>query len=237
MASASTRPTPCSSSTSPTATSTAAMIETLLSDGAVVICDRYLASSIAYGEAQGLDPAWLEEIQRYLPRPDLTIVLDIAPDTAVQRKSDQPRPLRAGSRAAVARARQLPASEHAGGLDPVERRTRQERGLGRRHRCSRDAARAAVSARTSRAPAPAAHGRTRPASLPSCSHRRPPRATEPRSRAAPAGGRRRRPARCGAARLPAVRSASPSCAGAAARGRTGTPTCAARSAAWLKPRV
>ena len=63
------------------------MIETLLAQGAVVICDRYLASSIAYGEAQGLDPAWLEEIQRFLPRPDLTVVLDIAPDTAVQRKA------------------------------------------------------------------------------------------------------------------------------------------------------
>ena len=30
---------------------------------------------------------WLEEIQRFLPKPDLTIVLDIAPETAVQRKS------------------------------------------------------------------------------------------------------------------------------------------------------
>jgi dTMP kinase len=63
------------------------MIEGLLARGAVVICDRYLASSIAYGEAQGLDGAWLQEIQRFLPRPDLTIVLDIAPETAVQRKS------------------------------------------------------------------------------------------------------------------------------------------------------
>jgi dTMP kinase len=63
------------------------MIAGLVARGAVVICDRYLASSIAYGEAQGLDGAWLEEIQRFLPRPDLTIVLDIAPETAVQRKS------------------------------------------------------------------------------------------------------------------------------------------------------
>ena len=30
-------------------------IEQWLSEGAVVVCDRYLASSIAYGEAQGLD--------------------------------------------------------------------------------------------------------------------------------------------------------------------------------------
>jgi dTMP kinase len=62
-------------------------IEVLLADGAIVICDRYLASSVAYGEAQGLDGAWLREIQRYLPPPDLTILLDIAPETAAGRKT------------------------------------------------------------------------------------------------------------------------------------------------------
>jgi dTMP kinase len=62
-------------------------IEKLLGSGAVVVCDRYLASSIAYGEAQGLDGEWLREIQRYLPQPDLTILLDIAPETAAGRKT------------------------------------------------------------------------------------------------------------------------------------------------------
>ena len=62
-------------------------IESLLAAGAVIVCDRYTASSVAYGEAQDLDPAWLEDIQRFLPRPDLTIVLDIAPETAVHRKA------------------------------------------------------------------------------------------------------------------------------------------------------
>ena len=56
--------------------------------GTILICDRYLASSIAYGEAQGLDGAWLRDIQRYLPPPDLTILLDIAPDVSAQRKTD-----------------------------------------------------------------------------------------------------------------------------------------------------
>jgi dTMP kinase len=59
----------------------------LLAEGVVLVCDRYIASSIAYGEAQGLDPAWLTEIQKLLPRPDLTILLDIAPETAVRRKA------------------------------------------------------------------------------------------------------------------------------------------------------
>jgi dTMP kinase len=62
-------------------------IQALLEDGAIIVCDRYIASSVAYGEAQDLDPAWLTDVQRYLPKPDLTIVLDIAPETAVARKA------------------------------------------------------------------------------------------------------------------------------------------------------
>jgi len=54
--------------------------------GAIVICDRYLASSVAYGEAQGLDPDWLLEVQRELPQPSLTMVLDIPPEVSLQRK-------------------------------------------------------------------------------------------------------------------------------------------------------
>jgi thymidylate kinase len=46
-----------------------------------------MASSIAYGEAQGLDPAWLRDMQRYLPPAALTILLDIAPQTAAGRKT------------------------------------------------------------------------------------------------------------------------------------------------------
>jgi dTMP kinase len=64
-----------------------ALIEQWLAAGLVILCDRYLASSIAYGEAQGLDPVWLADIQRYLPQPGHTILLDIAPETAVQRKA------------------------------------------------------------------------------------------------------------------------------------------------------
>jgi dTMP kinase len=58
-----------------------------LEGGLILVCDRYLASSIAYGEAQGLEAGWLTEIQKFLPPPSLTIVLDIAPETAVGRKA------------------------------------------------------------------------------------------------------------------------------------------------------
>ena len=62
-------------------------IQRWLDGGLMLICDRYMASSIAYGEAQGLDPAWLTDMQKFLPAASLTIVLDIAPETAVQRKT------------------------------------------------------------------------------------------------------------------------------------------------------
>jgi dTMP kinase len=58
-----------------------------LDGGLALVCDRYTASSIAYGEAQGLDPAWLTDVQRFLPQPTLTVMLDIAPETAVARKA------------------------------------------------------------------------------------------------------------------------------------------------------
>jgi dTMP kinase len=55
--------------------------------GLILVADRYTASSIAYGEAQGLDPVWLSDIQKFLPPASLTIMLDISPETAVQRKA------------------------------------------------------------------------------------------------------------------------------------------------------
>ena len=58
-----------------------------IASGVVLLCDRYRASSIAYGEAQGLDAQWLENIQQLLPVPDLTIFIDIAPETAAKRKA------------------------------------------------------------------------------------------------------------------------------------------------------
>lgn len=62
-------------------------IQRWLDGGLILICDRYMASSIAYGEAQGLDPVWLTDMQKFLPPASLTIVLDIAPETAMQRKT------------------------------------------------------------------------------------------------------------------------------------------------------
>jgi dTMP kinase len=64
-----------------------ARLESWVAEGRIVVCDRYRASSVAYGEAQGLDAAWLTDIQRFLPAADLTILLDIPPEVAVERKA------------------------------------------------------------------------------------------------------------------------------------------------------
>ena len=61
-------------------------IEAWLAAGTMVVCDRYLASSIAYGDAQGVDAGWLADVQRLLPQPSLTILLDIPPDASLTRK-------------------------------------------------------------------------------------------------------------------------------------------------------
>ena len=62
------------------------VIERELAAGTVLVCDRYLASSVAYGEAQGLNSRWLSEIQVPLPQPDLTVLLDMSPDVSLARK-------------------------------------------------------------------------------------------------------------------------------------------------------
>jgi dTMP kinase len=62
-------------------------IERELARGTILVCDRYLASSVAYGEAQGLDAGWLEAVQTHLPQPDVTILLDIPPEVSARRKT------------------------------------------------------------------------------------------------------------------------------------------------------
>ncbi|MGQ0735576.1 MAG: dTMP kinase [Acidobacteriota bacterium] len=61
-------------------------IDAWIRAGHLVVCDRYLASSVAYGEAHGLNPTWLTLIQQGLPQPSLTVLLDIAPEASAARK-------------------------------------------------------------------------------------------------------------------------------------------------------
>ena len=53
-----------------------------------VVCNRYCDSNIAYGLANGLKKEWLENLDLGLPRPDLTILIDIPITESVFRKSE-----------------------------------------------------------------------------------------------------------------------------------------------------
>jgi len=61
-------------------------IWTHLRNGTFVICDRWLASSLAYGTTDGLDRAWLERIHGSLPQPTLTFYLQVPEAVALARR-------------------------------------------------------------------------------------------------------------------------------------------------------
>lgn len=53
----------------------ATVIEPALQEGATVICDRYVPSTIVYGVAQGLEAGWLADINRNFREPDEILLL------------------------------------------------------------------------------------------------------------------------------------------------------------------
>ena len=61
------------------------IIEPALKRGRTVISDRYIYSSIAYQGAGGLDIDWIREMNRFAPKPDIGILLDILPEFSLQR--------------------------------------------------------------------------------------------------------------------------------------------------------
>lgn len=71
-----------------------AEIEPFVRQGGVIISDRYDASSLAYQSVSsgrgGADAVeWIRSLNRYARRPELTIVLDIAPETAAARRLER----------------------------------------------------------------------------------------------------------------------------------------------------
>ena len=54
-----------------------------------LVSDRYDYSSVAYQSASAADTSvigWLRELNRFAPRPDLTLVIDVSPDVARSRR-------------------------------------------------------------------------------------------------------------------------------------------------------
>jgi len=71
-----------------------AQIEPFLQGGGVIVSDRFDASSLAYQSVMsgrgGPDAvAWIRTLNRYARRPDLTIVLDVAPNIAAARRQER----------------------------------------------------------------------------------------------------------------------------------------------------
>lgn len=60
-------------------------METYWKKGDVVLCDRYAISTLAYELGVLADRAWIEEIGRSAPRPDLTVYLRLSAEQAFER--------------------------------------------------------------------------------------------------------------------------------------------------------
>jgi dTMP kinase len=74
-----------------------AEIEPFLDEGGVIVSDRYDASSLAYqsvssgrGALKAVD--WIRTLNKHAMRPDLTVVLDLPPDVASQRRASRGEP-------------------------------------------------------------------------------------------------------------------------------------------------
>jgi dTMP kinase len=66
-------------------------IKQKLEQGYIVISDRYIESSIVYQSLQSdlVSIKWVKTINKFVAQPDLTIILDIDPKTALARKTQQ----------------------------------------------------------------------------------------------------------------------------------------------------
>jgi len=60
-------------------------VKPALEKGKVVVCDRYVYSTLAYQGAAGLDLEWIELINRFALIPDFALFLDVPPEIVVRR--------------------------------------------------------------------------------------------------------------------------------------------------------
>ncbi len=61
------------------------VIEPFLNQGYIVICDRYVYSSIAYQGAKNGDIKWIKTVNRYAIKPDIAIYLRVPLEVALER--------------------------------------------------------------------------------------------------------------------------------------------------------
>ena len=56
-----------------------------LTEGKIVICDRYIYSSLAYQGSAGLSLAWIKTINARALQPDFSIFIDVSPERVLER--------------------------------------------------------------------------------------------------------------------------------------------------------
>ncbi|NTX08239.1 dTMP kinase [Myxococcus sp. CA051A] len=64
----------------------AARVLPALEEGKLVLCDRYVLSSLAY-QGASLPMAWVEAVNGYAVSPDLTLFVGVAPEVAAKRRA------------------------------------------------------------------------------------------------------------------------------------------------------
>ena len=65
-------------------------VKPALEAGMIVISDRSFPSTIAYGEALGLDYRWLEQANSVFPKPDLVILAQPSLEVCLERMNKRP---------------------------------------------------------------------------------------------------------------------------------------------------
>jgi dTMP kinase len=60
-------------------------VKPALEKGKIVVCDRYVYSSLAYQGAAGLSLDWIQRINQYALVPDLAVFLDVSPEIVLKR--------------------------------------------------------------------------------------------------------------------------------------------------------
>jgi len=61
------------------------LIKPALKVGKVVVCDRYVYSTLAYQGAAGLDLDWIRQINCFALVPDLALFIDVQPEVVMER--------------------------------------------------------------------------------------------------------------------------------------------------------
>jgi dTMP kinase len=60
-------------------------IKPAVAEGKLVVCDRYVYSSLAYQGSADLSIPWIAEVNRYALKPDFAVFIDVSPEKVLQR--------------------------------------------------------------------------------------------------------------------------------------------------------